>query len=96
MHELFIAFNANRLSNRYLAIDLNFKYNFLDIGTGNGMIKSLLDSVGDACSAPNAIFSVIRGHPSSLSSFSIFHALIRVFHWNFVSLGFSPYFSILR
>ncbi|WOL18089.1 hypothetical protein Cni_G26882 [Canna indica] len=35
-------------------------------GTGNGMAKSLLDSVGDFCSVPNATFSIIRGHKRSL------------------------------
>ncbi|CAD5190336.1 unnamed protein product [Musa acuminata subsp. malaccensis] len=35
-------------------------------GTGNGMVKSLLDPAGDLCSIPNATFAVIRGHKHSL------------------------------
>ncbi|GAV58854.1 DAGK_cat domain-containing protein [Cephalotus follicularis] len=35
-------------------------------GTGNGMAKSLLDSVGDPCSPSDAILAVIRGHKRSL------------------------------
>lgn len=35
-------------------------------GTGNGMIKSLLDSVGEACTPVNAILAAIRGHKRSL------------------------------
>uniref|UniRef100_A0A2N9GPW4 YegS/DAGK C-terminal domain-containing protein n=1 Tax=Fagus sylvatica TaxID=28930 RepID=A0A2N9GPW4_FAGSY len=30
-------------------------------GTGNGMVKSLLDSVGYPCTAPNAVLTIIRG-----------------------------------
>lgn len=30
-------------------------------GTGNGMAKSLLDSVGEPCAAPNAVLAIIRG-----------------------------------
>ncbi|GMP74839.1 hypothetical protein CsSME_00032122 [Camellia sinensis var. sinensis] len=35
-------------------------------GTGNGMAKSLLDSVGHPCTAFNAILAIIRGHKCSL------------------------------
>ncbi|XP_044462016.1 sphingosine kinase 2-like isoform X2 [Mangifera indica] len=35
-------------------------------GTGNGMVKSLLDSVGEPCKAPNATVAIIRGHKCSL------------------------------
>ncbi|GKC10602.1 ATP-NAD kinase-like domain-containing protein, partial [Tanacetum coccineum] len=35
-------------------------------GTGNGMIKSLLDSVGEPCTPANAILAAIRGHKRSL------------------------------
>ncbi|XP_038987701.1 sphingosine kinase 2-like isoform X2 [Phoenix dactylifera] len=35
-------------------------------GTGNGMAKSLLDSVGDLYSVSNATFAVIRGHKRTL------------------------------
>ncbi|KAM3701769.1 hypothetical protein ACJW30_05G199500 [Castanea mollissima] len=30
-------------------------------GTGNGMVKSLLDSAGYPCTAPNAVLAIIRG-----------------------------------
>nr|XP_023900602.1 sphingosine kinase 1 isoform X2 [Quercus suber] len=35
-------------------------------GTGNGMVKSLLDSAGYPCTAPNAVLTIIRGHKRSL------------------------------
>ncbi|PON70961.1 Diacylglycerol kinase, catalytic domain containing protein [Parasponia andersonii] len=35
-------------------------------GTGNGMAKSLLDSVGLPCTASNAVLAIIRGHKRSL------------------------------
>lgn len=35
-------------------------------GTGNGMVKSLLDAVGQPCAASNAIFAIIRGHKRKL------------------------------
>ncbi|RWR93600.1 Diacylglycerol kinase [Cinnamomum micranthum f. kanehirae] len=48
-------------------------------GTGNGMIKSLLDSVGDAFSVSNAIFSVIRGHKRSLDVATVLQGETRFF-----------------
>lgn len=33
-------------------------------GTGNGMAKSLLDSVGDPCAVVNAVLAIIRGFNS--------------------------------
>lgn len=30
-------------------------------GTGNGMVKSLLDSVGELCEPSNAVLAIIRG-----------------------------------
>ena len=38
---------------------------FLDAGTGNGMAKSLMDSVGDSCSPINAVLAIIRGSQST-------------------------------
>ncbi|KNA10376.1 hypothetical protein SOVF_144790 [Spinacia oleracea] len=35
-------------------------------GTGNGVAKSLLDSVGDPCTVVNATVAIIRGHKTSL------------------------------
>ncbi|KAL3519654.1 hypothetical protein ACH5RR_017803 [Cinchona calisaya] len=35
-------------------------------GTGNGMAKSLLDSIGELCTPINAILAIIRGHKCSL------------------------------
>nr|XP_043623875.1 sphingosine kinase 2-like isoform X2 [Erigeron canadensis] len=35
-------------------------------GTGNGMIKSLLDSVGEPCTPAHAILAAVRGHKRSL------------------------------
>ncbi|KAA0052712.1 hypothetical protein IC582_017926 [Cucumis melo] len=35
-------------------------------GTGNGMVKSLLHSIGDPCTARNATLAIVRGHKCSL------------------------------
>ncbi|KAJ8761584.1 hypothetical protein K2173_004360 [Erythroxylum novogranatense] len=35
-------------------------------GTGNGMVKSTLASVGEPCTAANAVLAIIRGHKCSL------------------------------
>ncbi|KAB5533947.1 hypothetical protein DKX38_017033 [Salix brachista] len=35
-------------------------------GTGNGMVKSTLDSAGEPCTASNAVVAIIRGHKCSL------------------------------
>ncbi|GAB4831289.1 hypothetical protein Ancab_005303 [Ancistrocladus abbreviatus] len=51
-------------------------------GTGNGMAKSLLDLVGDPCSAFNAVLPIIRGHKQSLDVATI-------------SQGKTRYFSVL-
>ncbi|CAA2968755.1 sphingosine kinase 1-like isoform X1 [Olea europaea subsp. europaea] len=51
-------------------------------GTGNGMIKSLLDSVGQPCAAFNATLAVIRGHRRLLDVATI-------------SQGDTRYFSVL-
>lgn len=51
-------------------------------GTGNGMAKSLLDSVGDPFSAFNATLAIIRGHKRSLDVAT-------------VSQGKTRYFSVL-
>jgi len=39
-------------------------------GTGNGMAKSLLDSVGDPCEIANAVHAIIRGFDPSHSNMS--------------------------
>ncbi|KAL9456159.1 hypothetical protein AB3S75_005392 [Citrus x aurantiifolia] len=48
-------------------------------GTGNGMIKSLLDLVGEPCKASNAILAVIRGHKRLLDVATILQGKTR-FH----------------
>ncbi|CAN1854381.1 Sphingosine kinase 2 [Linum perenne] len=35
-------------------------------GTSNGMVKSLLDAAGEACTPSNAVLAIIRGRKSSL------------------------------
>ncbi|KAJ6377092.1 hypothetical protein OIU76_026123 [Salix suchowensis] len=35
-------------------------------GTGNGMVKSTLDSAGEPCTTSNAVVAIIRGHKCSL------------------------------
>ncbi|XP_019162412.1 PREDICTED: sphingosine kinase 1 isoform X2 [Ipomoea nil] len=51
-------------------------------GTGNGMVKSLLDSVGEPCSASNATLAIIRGHKRALDVATI-------------SQGQTKFFSVL-
>ncbi|KAJ7968468.1 sphingosine kinase 1 [Quillaja saponaria] len=60
-------------------------------GTGNGMAKSLLDSIGDPCRASNAVVSIIRGHKRSLDVATIKQGETRFFSilmlaWDFYGL----------
>ncbi|KAK6917469.1 Diacylglycerol kinase, catalytic domain [Dillenia turbinata] len=48
-------------------------------GTGNGMAKSLLDSVGEPCSAVNATVAIIQGHKRSLDVATILQGQTRFF-----------------
>ncbi|KAJ9566441.1 hypothetical protein OSB04_002407 [Centaurea solstitialis] len=48
-------------------------------GTGNGMIKSLLDSVGQPCTAAYAMLAAIRGHKRSLDVATIWQGDTRFF-----------------
>ncbi|KAI3829300.1 hypothetical protein L1987_03420 [Smallanthus sonchifolius] len=48
-------------------------------GTGNGMIKSLLDSVGQPCTAAYAMRAVIQGHKRSLDVATIWQGEARSF-----------------
>lgn len=48
-------------------------------GTGNGMAKSLLDSVGYPCSAFNAALAIIRGHKRSLDVVTVSQGKTRFF-----------------
>ncbi|XP_061367676.1 sphingosine kinase 1-like isoform X2 [Gastrolobium bilobum] len=48
-------------------------------GTGNGMAKSLLDSVGDPCAVANAVLAIIRGHKRSLDVATITQGETRFF-----------------
>lgn len=48
-------------------------------GTGNGMAKSLLDSVGDPCAIANAVLAIIRGHKRQLDVATITQGETRFF-----------------
>ncbi|KAK7327963.1 hypothetical protein VNO77_22057 [Canavalia gladiata] len=48
-------------------------------GTGNGMAKSLLDSVGDPCTVANAVLAIIRGQKRQLDVATITQGEIRFF-----------------
>ncbi|OVA13886.1 Diacylglycerol kinase [Macleaya cordata] len=48
-------------------------------GTGNGMIKSLLDSVDDPCSVSNAMLAIIRGHKRPLDVATVLQGETRFF-----------------
>ncbi|KAK7252198.1 hypothetical protein RIF29_35987 [Crotalaria pallida] len=48
-------------------------------GTGNGMAKSLLDSVGDPCAVANAVLAIIRGHKRTVDVATITQGETRFF-----------------
>ncbi|XP_074305499.1 sphingosine kinase 1-like [Silene latifolia] len=48
-------------------------------GTGNGVAKSVLDSVGEPCSATNATLAILRGHKRSLDVTTISQGKTRFF-----------------
>ncbi|OMO76548.1 hypothetical protein CCACVL1_15577 [Corchorus capsularis] len=48
-------------------------------GTSNGMVKSLLDAVGEPCTPANAILAVIRGHKRSLDVATLLQGETRFF-----------------
>ncbi|KAL5772539.1 hypothetical protein ACOSQ2_012463 [Xanthoceras sorbifolium] len=48
-------------------------------GTGNGMAKSLLDSVGEPCKASNAVLAIIRGHKCLLDVATILQGETRFY-----------------
>ncbi|WCJ26945.1 sphingosine kinase 1 [Euphorbia peplus] len=56
-------------------------------GTGNGMAKSLLDSVGEPCKASNAVLTIIRGHKRSLDIATILQGETRFFSVLMLSWG---------
>ncbi|KAL9321269.1 hypothetical protein ACSQ67_013108 [Phaseolus vulgaris] len=60
---------------------LSFSLLFLPCveGTGNGMAKSLLDSVGDPCEIANAVHAIIRGNKRPLDVATIIQGEIRFF-----------------
>ncbi|KAJ9563095.1 hypothetical protein OSB04_008255 [Centaurea solstitialis] len=62
----------------HLALKLNYM-NVYGKGTGNGMIKSLLDSVGEPCTPAHAILAAIRGHKRSLDVATIWQGETRFF-----------------
>ncbi|XP_012091507.1 sphingosine kinase 2 isoform X4 [Jatropha curcas] len=56
-------------------------------GTGNGMVKSLLDSVGEPCKPSNAILAIIRGHKCSLDVATILQGETKFFSVLMLSWG---------
>ncbi|XWS18311.1 hypothetical protein CRYUN_Cryun32bG0033100 [Craigia yunnanensis] len=69
-------------------------------GTGNGMVKSLLDSAGEPCSASNAILAVIQGHNHPLDVATILQGETRFFSvlmlaWALKILQFLHSFSFI-
>ncbi|GMN50902.1 hypothetical protein TIFTF001_020067 [Ficus carica] len=48
-------------------------------GTGNGMAKSLLDFVGEPCTASNSVLAIIRGHKRSLDVSTILQGETKFF-----------------
>ncbi|KAL2343965.1 hypothetical protein Fmac_005250 [Flemingia macrophylla] len=58
---------------------INMPLGVVPAGTGNGMAKSLLDSVGDPCTVPNAVLAIIRGHKRPLDVATITQGETRFF-----------------
>ncbi|KAI3456329.1 hypothetical protein Pfo_012992 [Paulownia fortunei] len=56
-------------------------------GTGNGMVKSLLDSCGEPCASSNATLSIIRGHKRSLDVATISQGDTRFFSMLMLAWG---------
>lgn len=59
-------------------------------GTGNGMVKSTLDSAGEPCTASNAVVAIIRGHKCSLDVATILQGdtkffSVLMFAWGLVA-----------
>ncbi|KAK2977125.1 hypothetical protein RJ640_017649 [Escallonia rubra] len=59
-------------------------------GTSNGMVKSLLDSVGDPCTAAHAVLAIVRGHKRSLDVATILqdetkYFSVLMFAWGLVA-----------
>ncbi|KAI3832924.1 hypothetical protein MKW98_025808 [Papaver atlanticum] len=48
-------------------------------GTGNGMVKSLLDEIDEPCSVSNAMLAIIRGHKCSLDVATVLQEKTRFF-----------------
>ncbi|XP_026410518.1 sphingosine kinase 1-like isoform X2 [Papaver somniferum] len=48
-------------------------------GTGNGMVKSLLDEIDEPCSVSNAMLAIIRGHKCSLDVATVLQGKTRFF-----------------
>ncbi|KAL5987016.1 hypothetical protein ACLOJK_041879 [Asimina triloba] len=63
-------------------------------GTGNGMVKSLVDSVNDSCTVSNATFAIIRGdfkylgHKCSLDVSTVWQEQTRFFSVLMLTWGF--------
>ncbi|KAG8385621.1 hypothetical protein BUALT_Bualt03G0064100 [Buddleja alternifolia] len=56
-------------------------------GTGNGMVKSLLDSCGEPCAASNATRSIIQGHKRSLDVATVSQGETRFFSMLMLAWG---------
>ncbi|KAF9614122.1 hypothetical protein IFM89_015384 [Coptis chinensis] len=52
---------------------------FFSDGTGNGMVKSLLDSVDECCSVSNAVLAIVRGHKRALDVATVLQGETRFF-----------------
>ncbi|KAI3937099.1 hypothetical protein MKX01_015314 [Papaver californicum] len=48
-------------------------------GTGNGMVKSLLDEIDEPCSVSNVVLAIIRGHKCSLDVATVLQGKTRFF-----------------
>ncbi|KAM0012139.1 putative sphingosine kinase [Helianthus debilis subsp. tardiflorus] len=60
-------------------VALKIPIGVIPAGTGNGMIKSLLDSAGQPCTAAYAMLAVIQGHKRSLDVATIWQGQSRFF-----------------
>lgn len=77
---------------RYLFFEVFYMCNGLNAGTGNGMAKSLLDTVGQPCTALCAVLAIIRGYKWSCY-FLI--DIMDILWWIFVIIFINYFFLVL-
>lgn len=82
------------ISTLFLVFDNYYKI-CLDAGTGNGMVKSTLDSAGEPCTISNAVVAIIRGWTQPFNfKFSMFK-ICRILFLSFIGAHWSMSFCFM-